>query len=201
MIVTLIDYSAGNLASVERALDRLGAASRRADSPEEIESADALLLPGVGHFATLMRGLDERKLREPLCAALRGGTPFLGVCLGLQALYESSDEAPDVAGLKLFPGAVKALPANVKLPHMGWNSVTKLRDSAALKEVPDDAHFYFAHSFAASGDGNSVVATSCHGASFVAAIEHENIWAVQFHPEKSAASGEQVLKNFLEFAG
>lgn len=200
MIVTLIDYGGGNLASVERALDRLGAASRRADSPEEIESADVLLLPGVGHFAALMRGLDERKLREPLCGALRRGTPFLGICLGLQALYESSDEAPEVAGLKFFPGAVKALPASVKLPHMGWNSVTKLRDSAALNEVPDEAHFYFAHSYAASGDESSVVATSCHGVSFVAAIERENIWAVQFHPEKSAASGEQVLKNFLEFA-
>ena len=200
MIITLVDYGAGNLASVERALDRLGAASKRANSPEAVDAADVLLLPGVGHFAALMHGLDERKLREPLCEALRRGVPYLGICLGLQALYESSEEAPEVAGLKVLRGSVQALPAVVKLPHMGWNHVTKLRESAVLHGVPHDAHFYFAHSFAAAEQNGDVAATCCHGIPFAAAIERENIWAVQFHPEKSAASGERVLKNFLEFA-
>lgn len=200
MIVTLVDYGAGNLASVERALDRLGAASKRANTPEAIESADVLLLPGVGHFATLMHGLDQRILREPLRETIRRGAPFLGICLGLQALYDSSEEAPDVAGLGLLSGAVRALPAGVKLPHMGWNRVDKLRESAVLSGVPHDAHFYFAHSFAATGQNGSVAATCCHGIPFAAAIERENIWAVQFHPEKSAASGKRVLRNFLEFA-
>ncbi|MGC1685480.1 MAG: imidazole glycerol phosphate synthase subunit HisH [Candidatus Acidiferrales bacterium] len=200
MIVTLVDYGAGNLASVERALERLGAASRRSESPKSIERADALLLPGVGHFAALIRGLDERGLREPLCAAIRRGVPFLGICLGLQALYESSEEAPDVRGLNIFEGSVRGLPADVKLPHMGWNRVKQLRESSALRGVPDDAYFYFAHSYAARGEDPRVVATSCHGVRFAAAVEQENVWALQFHPEKSAATGAAVLQNFLNFA-
>lgn len=200
MIVTLVDYGGGNLASVGRALERLGAASRRSRSPESIEHAEALLLPGVGHFAALIRSLDERGLREPLCAAIRRGVPFMGICLGLQALYELSEEAPDVPGLNILDGPVRELPADVKLPHMGWNRVKKLRDSAALRGVPDDAYFYFAHSYAADGADPRVVATSDHGVSFAAAIERENVWAVQFHPEKSAATGATVLQNFLNFA-
>lgn len=200
MIVTLVDYGAGNLASVERALERRGAPSRRSESPESIERADALLLPGVGHFAALIRSLDNRGLREPLCAAIRRGVPFLGICLGLQALYQSSEEAPDMPGLNIFEGSVQGLPADVKLPHTGWNRVKQLRESSALRGVPDDSYFYFAHSYAARGTEPSVVATSCHGVQFAAAVEHENIWALQFHPEKSAASGAAVLQNFLNFA-
>jgi imidazole glycerol phosphate synthase glutamine amidotransferase subunit len=200
VIVTLVDYGAGNLASVERALERLGGASRRSQSPESIERADALLLPGVGHFAALIGSLDKRGLREPLYAAIRRGVPFLGICLGLQALYESSEEAPDMPGLNIFEGSVQGLPADVKLPHMGWNRVKQLRDSRALRGVPDDAYFYFAHSYAARGTEPRVVATSCHGVPFAAAVEHENVWALQFHPEKSAATGAAVLQNFLNFA-
>ncbi len=199
MIVTLIDYGAGNLASVERALERCGAASARATAPQAVEQADALLLPGVGHFSALMRGLEQRNLKAPLVAAIERRVPFLGICLGLQALFASSEEAPEVAGLNFFPGAVHALPANVKLPHMGWNRVKQLRESEALQGVPDNAYFYFAHSFAATGLNGLVVATTCHGAPFAAVVERENIWAVQFHPEKSAANGERVLKNFVEF--
>ena len=199
MIVTLVDYGAGNLASVEHALERLGAASRRSQSPESIERADALLLPGVGHFAALIRGLDERELRDPLCAAIRRGVPFLGICLGLQALYESSEEAPNVPGLNIFDGSVRGLPADVKLPHMGWSRVKQLRESGALRGVPDGAYFYFAHSYAADGADSRVVATSCYGVPFAAVVERENVWAVQFHPEKSAANGAAVLQNFLRF--
>jgi len=200
VIAALVDYGAGNLASVERALERRGARTRRANTPEAIERAGALLLPGVGHFAALVRGLDERGLREPLCAAIRRGVPFLGICLGLQALYESSDEAPGVSGLNIFDGSVRALPPEVKLPHMGWNRVEKQRESKALCGVPDGAYFYFAHSYAARGEDQLTVATSCHGLSFAAAVELENVWAVQFHPEKSAAAGAIVLQNFLNFA-
>jgi imidazole glycerol phosphate synthase glutamine amidotransferase subunit len=200
VIFTLIDYGAGNLASVERALERLGASSKRAVTPDDIERADALILPGVGHFSALMRGLDQRNLKSPLLSALNRGAPFLGICLGLQALYASSEEAPDVAGLQIFSGAVHALPTSVKLPHMGWNRVKQVHPSKALSGVPDDSHFYFAHSFAASAGNGAVVATSCHGAPFAAVIERDNVWAVQFHPEKSAASGERVLRNFAELA-
>jgi len=200
VIFTLIDYGAGNLASVERALERLGASSKRAATPDDIERADALILPGVGHFSALMRGLDQRNLKSPLLSALKRGVPFLGICLGLQALYASSEEAPDVAGLSLFPNSVQALPRSVKLPHMGWNRVKQVRPSRALSGVADDSHFYFAHSFAASGGDGAVVATSCHGVPFAAVLELDNVWAVQFHPEKSASSGERVLRNFAEFA-
>jgi imidazole glycerol phosphate synthase glutamine amidotransferase subunit len=202
MKVTLIDYGAGNVTSVERALHKLGAESIRATTPVCIQNADALLLPGVGHFGALVRALDERDLRTPLLEALRRRVPFLGVCLGLQALYESSDEAPDVAGLRLLPGQVHALPTEVKLPHMGWNQVRAQRPSRLLEGIVPDAHFYFAHSYAAMatvGDA-SLVATCTHGADFVAVLEKENLCAVQFHPEKSGAPGARLLQNFLRLA-
>src|SRR5580698_2269006 len=186
MIVTLIDYGAGNVTSVERALQRLGAASQRSTSPEFIAKAEALLLPGVGHYAALIHALDERALRAPLLDAIQRGVPFLGVCLGLQALYETSEEAPELTGLKLFPGSVRSLPATVKLPHMGWNQLKLARPSRLLEGISAEAYFYFAHSYAATGANGEAVALCEHGANFAAVVERKNIFAVQFHPEKSA---------------
>jgi imidazole glycerol phosphate synthase glutamine amidotransferase subunit len=200
MKVTLIDYGAGNVTSVERALQRLGAASQRSTSPECIAKAEALLLPGVGHYAALIHALDERALRAPLLNAIQRGVPFLGVCLGLQALYETSEEAPELAGLKLFPGFVRSLPATVKLPHMGWNQVKLTRPSRLLEGISADAYFYFAHSYAARGSNGESVALCNHGADFAAVVEKQNIFAVQFHPEKSADAGAQLLQNFLRIA-
>ena len=204
MKVTLVDYGAGNVPSVERALQRLGADSLRADTPECISKADALLLPGVGHYAALIRALDEHGLRAPLLEAIGRGIPFLGICLGLQALYDSSEEAPELAGLRLVPGRVCALPATCKLPHMGWNQLHQKRESPLLAGLPSDAYFYFAHSFAAlageQNSGSDASATCTHGAEFVAVLEKENIHAVQFHPEKSGAAGARVLTNFLRLA-
>jgi imidazole glycerol phosphate synthase glutamine amidotransferase subunit len=200
MNVTLIDYGAGNVTSVERALQRLGAASQRSTSPECIAKAEALLLPGVGHYAALIHALDERALRAPLLDAIQRGVPFLGVCLGLQALYETSEEAPELAGLKLFPGFVRSLPATVKLPHMGWNQVKLTRPSRLLEGISADAYFYFAHSYAARGSNGESVALCNHGADFAAVVEKQNIFAVQFHPEKSADAGAQLLQNFLRIA-
>ena len=202
MKVTLIDYGAGNATSVERALHRLGTESVRASAPECIANAEALLLPGVGHFAALMRALDERNLRRPLRDAIAHGVPFLGVCLGLQALYETSDEAPELRGLGIFPGNIHALPATVKLPHMGWNQLQSKRHSRLLQGIPPDAYFYFAHSYAAANTNETpeTVATCEHGAQFTAVLEKENICAVQFHPEKSGSPGVQVLRNFLRLA-
>jgi imidazole glycerol phosphate synthase glutamine amidotransferase subunit len=202
MKVTLLDYGAGNVTSVERALQRLGASSTRASTPETIAGTEALLLPGVGHFATLIRALNERALRQPLLQAINRGVPFLGICLGLHALYQSSAEAPRLAGLELLPGQVRALPAGVKLPHMGWNQLGMKRTSRLLANISADAYFYFAHSYAIvdSDGGSGCVATCTHGAEFVAVLERENIFAVQFHPEKSSAAGAQVLRNFLAVA-
>jgi imidazole glycerol phosphate synthase glutamine amidotransferase subunit len=198
--VTLLDYGAGNVPSVERALRKLGADTERATTPQSISEARALLLPGVGHYAALIRALDERALRTPLLTAIRRGVPFLGICLGLQALYDSSDEAPEFPGLQLFPGPVRALPVGVKLPHMGWNRIHPKRDSRLLADISSAAYYYFAHSYAATADSSAVVASCTHGADFAAVVEYKNIFAVQFHPEKSAAAGAQLLQNFLRLA-
>jgi imidazole glycerol phosphate synthase glutamine amidotransferase subunit len=200
MTVTLVDYGAGNLPSVERALRRLGAETRRAREPAELAGARVLVLPGVGHFAALARTLAERHLLTPLRAVLAEGVPFLGICLGLQALYEASEEAPGERGLGLLRGVVEPLPAGVKLPHMGWNQLRRLRPSRLLRDVPEDAYFYFAHSFAACYPDEATAAVCDYAASFVAVLERANLYGVQFHPEKSGEAGAAVLKNFLELA-
>jgi imidazole glycerol phosphate synthase glutamine amidotransferase subunit len=202
MKVALIDYGAGNVVSVERALERLGAESTRASTPGCLAYADAFILPGVGHFAALIRALDERGLRGPLLDALRRGVPFLGICLGLQSLYDCSEEAPELCGLQLFSGRIQALPANVKLPHMGWNQLRFTNRSRLLDGISPGAYFYFAHSYAAlARNGNAeVVATCTHGSEFTAVLESGHINAVQFHPEKSGVAGARLLENFLRLA-
>lgn len=200
MKVTIIDYGAGNVPSVERALQRLGAEPERTNSPEKIVEAEALLLPGVGHYAALVRALDEQKMREPLVRAIQRGVPFLGICLGLQVLFESSAESPRLHGLNLLPGEVCALPSTVKLPHMGWNQIAPNRESRLLAGIDSSAYFYFAHSYAASDSNGSTTATCFHGSPFAAVVEKQNIYGVQFHPEKSGDSGSRLLQNFLRIA-
>jgi imidazole glycerol-phosphate synthase subunit HisH len=199
MKITILDYGAGNVPSVERALQRLGAEPHRTSAPECISKAEALLLPGVGHYAALVRALDEKHLRAPLADAIRRGVPFLGICLGLQVLFRSSEEACELRGLNLLQGVVSALPPSVKLPHMGWNQIEKKRESSLLSGIDPGAYFYFAHSYAAL-DLHDSTAICSHGAEFTAVIEQRNIFAVQFHPEKSGDSGARVLQNFLRLA-
>jgi imidazole glycerol phosphate synthase glutamine amidotransferase subunit len=206
MKISLIEYDAGNLPSVERALARQGVACERAAAAEAVRAAEALILPGVGHFGQLMRTLGARGLMAPLAEAISRGTPLLGICLGLQALFAGSEEAPGDAGLGLYAGEVAALPATAKLPHMGWNQLQRKRPSVLLEGVPASAYFYFAHSYAAihhgagGAAGNAAVATCNHGAEFVAVLEQGNVFAVQFHPEKSAEAGARVLGNFVAHA-
>lgn len=201
MNVTLIDYGAGNVTSVARALRRLGADVCSTNHPEEIASARCLILPGVGHCGALISSLDAHGLRQPLLDAISRRTPFLGICLGLQALYETSEEAPTLAGLGLLKGQVTQLPQNVKLPHMGWNQVHALRASPLLDGISSEAYFYFAHSYAAPAGGAESAATCEHGREFTAVLENDQAFGVQFHPEKSGAPGAKLLENFLRLAG
>jgi imidazole glycerol phosphate synthase glutamine amidotransferase subunit len=198
--LSIIDYGAGNLPSVERALRSLGAETECVTIPEQIAAARALLLPGVGHFSAFVSGLRQRNLTSALRQALTSGIPVLGICLGLQAMFASSAEAPGVSGLDLIHDNVQALPANVKSPHIGWNQLRRVRKSILLREIPDDAYFYFAHSYAAAAGEPHTSAACDHGFPFAAVVEQNNLMAVQFHPEKSGEAGWRVLRNFLEWA-
>jgi imidazole glycerol phosphate synthase glutamine amidotransferase subunit len=197
MKIAIVDYGAGNVPSVERALKKLGAKSERVSSAQGLEAAEAIILPGVGHYAALIRALDERGLRGPLVDAILHGKPILGICLGLQALYQSSEEAPELVGLGILGGKICALPENVKLPHMGWNRLKIRRESRLLDGLSENDYFYFAHTFAARATNGETLAVCEYGAEFCAVLEMDRICAVQFHPEKSGAAGAKLLGNFL----
>jgi imidazole glycerol phosphate synthase glutamine amidotransferase subunit len=198
--VSVIDYGAGNVPSVERALQKLAFAAKRVTQANQLAGASAIILPGVGHYAAIIRALDQQSLRAPLLDAIARGVPFLGICLGLQALYSCSEEAPALRGLNLFSGSVRSLPPTVKLPHMGWNRLRIQRPSQLLGGLSEADYFYFAHTFAAAIPANEVVASCEHGANFTAVLEHKNIFATQFHPEKSGVAGARLLQNFLSLA-
>ena len=204
MKISLLDYGAGNLPSVERALQRLGAQTERITTSASVAKASALVLPGVGHFGALIRALDRDGLRESLIGVIERGVPFLGICLGLQALFQKSDEAPDLLGLQILPGSVRVLSGAMKLPHMGWDQVQAKGGSRLLEGIDSSAYFYFAHSYAVpySGEEPAVEtrAICSYGGEFVAVAEKESIFAVQFHPEKSGDAGQRVLENFLRIA-
>jgi imidazole glycerol phosphate synthase glutamine amidotransferase subunit len=201
MKISLIEYDAGNLPSVERALARQGVETERVGTAESIAAARVLILPGVGHFGQLMRTLGSRGLLAPIQRAIGDGVPLLGICLGLQALFASSAEAPEDKGLEILTGSVASLPVTAKLPHMGWNQLRRVRPSVLLEGIPENAYFYFAHSYAALDAGESAIAMCEHGVPFVAALERENLFAVQFHPEKSGDAGARVLANFVAHTG
>jgi imidazole glycerol phosphate synthase glutamine amidotransferase subunit len=199
--ISLIEYGAGNLPSVERALARQGVETERAGTPAAIAAARVLILPGVGHFGQLMRTLGARGLLGPIRDSISKGVPLFGICLGLQALFTSSAEAPEDRGLDVIAGTVDCLPITAKLPHMGWNQLRQVRPSALLEGIPPNSYFYFAHSYAALDAGESAIAICEHGVPFVAALERKNLFAVQFHPEKSGDAGARVLANFVAYAG
>ena len=196
-MISLIDYGAGNVGSVLKAVQFLGYSSRVASDAAELEPAEKIIFPGQGHFGQMMTALTDRRLLEPLREAIAAGKPFLGICLGLQALYEASDEAPGVAGLGILSGRVTRFEGVFKVPHVGWSDIQVKNDAGLLRGVPSSSFVYYCHSYYGPVTDAATAVTE-YGQTFAAVVEKENVRAVQFHPEKSGLVGLTVLKNFLE---
>ena len=193
-MISILDYGAGNLRSVRNTLELIGAPHQLIHDAQFVAKATKIILPGVGHFGQMMRALDAMEVRSALVNRIRDGIPFLGICLGLQALLEQSEEAPGVKGLGIFPGEVRRFPGHLRVPHMGWNQVTALRPS---RLVADASYFYFANSYYAP----VIPATAAvceYGEPFTAIVEQDNVFGVQFHPEKSGPEGLKVMRRFSE---
>ena len=199
----IVDYGSGNLRSVQKAFEHVAVSAVVGSDAQAIRDAAALVLPGVGAFGAAMAQLESKGLVEPLAARIEAGVPFLGVCLGLQLLFESSEEDPGVAGLGLIRGDVRSLPATVKVPHIGWNQAELCDCSDLFDGIPDGSAFYFVHSYAVvpRSPGDVMCMTDYDGVTFVSGIEAGNIAAVQFHPEKSSTLGLRFYRNFARKAG
>ena len=198
-MIALIDYDAGNMKSVEKALQLLGQETVVTRDPDEIYRADGVILPGVGSFGDAMENLRRFGLVEVIRRVTEQGTPFLGICLGLQLLFESSEESPGVEGLGLLPGKILRIPAGEgrKIPHMGWNDITFPHPGRLFAGVAEHSYVYFVHSYYLSAEEEETVkATTWHSTTIHASVEKGNVFACQFHPEKSSDVGLQILKNF-----
>ncbi len=199
--IAVVDYGIGNLRSAEKALQHLDADASLTSDVRDIESADAVVLPGVGAFGACMTALRAAGLEEATKAAAIDGRPFLGICIGMQMMFDASEETPGVDGLGVIPGRVTLLPKTERLPQMGWNTLEIREGSHLGAHLPDPAWLYFVHSYAPEPDEEEVVAAWCeYGRRFAAAIESGPVWATQFHPEKSGAVGMRMLRNFVEAA-
>jgi glutamine amidotransferase len=200
-VIAVLDYGIGNLRSAEKALVHLGADARLVTDPDDAAGADGVVLPGVGAFGACAAALKRSGLEEVARDALGKGTPFLGICIGFQLLYEGSVEAPGTAGLGFLAGMVGDLPAGVKRPQIQWNRLRRRRPEAGiLAGLDDESWVYFVHSFA-PGDSDDVVATCDYGGEVTAAIERGPVWGTQFHPEKSGTVGMSILDNFIGACG
>lgn len=202
-MISIIDYGMGNLRSVAKALERVGARTEIMSTPDTLDGADKLVLPGVGAFDDAMRHLRERGFVEPLKAWAASGKPFLGICLGLQLLFDVSNEDGEHSGLGILPGRVVGFDRarfeqRLKVPHMGWNQVRFVKDSPLINGIAQDSYFYFVHSYYVEPSEPDVVLGVCeYGGPFTAMVEKNNIFAAQCHPEKSQKVGLQLLRNFV----
>lgn len=199
-MIAIIDYDAGNIKSVEKALLLLGQEVKITDDAKEILSADKVVLPGVGAFGDAMGNLERRGLVPVIRETAEKGTPFLGICLGLQLLFERSGEAPGVAGLGILPGEILRIPSGegLKIPHMGWNSLHLEHGGRLFEQVPEQSYVYFVHSYyLKAGEEEIVKASTEYGVHIHASVEKGNVFACQFHPEKSSEVGLQILRNFV----
>jgi len=199
--ISIVDYGIGNLRSAEKALQHVGADAALTADSSVIDAADAIVVPGVGHFGACMHALRTSGLEPAVTDAARSGRPFLGICVGLQMLFDGSDEAPQVAGLGIVAGRVVRLPSSEKLPLIGWNTIDIAEETGLFAGLGAQPWLYFVHSYAPAPESADVVAGWCtYGTRFACAIEHANVWATQFHPEKSGAAGLTVLRNFARRA-
>ena len=199
--IILIDAGTGNLRSVQKALENVGAKVTRTDDPQKVLSGGRIVLPGVGAFGDFMSGLRVRGLDNAVKEVVSRGVPMLGICVGMQALFEIGEEMGDHEGLGLLKGTVVkfADSLSVKIPHTGWNQLTVKKDALLFNQIKDEAYVYFNHSYyCQAGDLSDVIATTDYGINYACAVRRENIFGVQFHPEKSQAVGLQILKNFVE---
>jgi glutamine amidotransferase len=198
-MIAIIDYGAGNLQSVKKAFDFIGAESVITNDPQVILSADKILLPGVGSFGDAMDSMQKNGLVETVKECALSGKPFLGICLGLQLLFEESEESPGVKGLGIFKGKIKKFSSDMglKIPHIGWNSLEIKQKDTLFKDIPENAYVYFVHSYYLHAeDENDIATVTNYGIDFHSAVGKNNIFATQFHPEKSGDVGLQILRNF-----
>jgi glutamine amidotransferase len=193
-MIQILDYQAGNLTSVKKALDHLKVVSQITSDPDMVARAEKIILPGVGHFSATEQ-LTRSGLRDAVSDAIHRGVPFLGICVGMQWMFEASEEAPGVPGLGLFPGVIEHFPAGIKSPHVGWNGLEMRPQSRLLQGVATEPFVYFTHSYRAPIVEDTIARTE-YGGAFSAAVERDNLFGVQFHPEKSGESGLKMLANF-----
>jgi imidazole glycerol-phosphate synthase subunit HisH len=195
-MIAIFDYGAGNLRSVQNTLDEIGATYELVRDSAGLERASKIVLPGVGHFGQMLRALDEMEVRNTFVSRIRAGVPFLGICLGLQGLFETSEEAPGQAGLGIFPGKVSRFGNSARVPHMGWNQLDAVRQSRLLAGLPEHPYVYFAHSYYAPVVEQT--AASCtYTLPYTAVLESGNVFGVQCHPEKSGPHGLAIVRNFV----
>ncbi len=200
-MIAIIDYGMGNLRSVEKGFLKIGADVRVTSDPKTVADSHAVVLPGVGAFRDCMRNLGEMSLLEPVARAIQEGKPYLGICLGLQILFAESEEFGRSEGLNIFAGKVVRFPENnLKVPHMGWNTIRILNRPPIFDGIQDDSFFYFVHSFyVVPSEKNLIATTTDYGVTFTSMIWKENVFATQFHPEKSQELGLRILKGFNDF--
>lgn len=197
----IVDYGVGNFRNVQKAFEAIGAAAEISDSVEMVAGADAVVLPGVGAFGDAIQNLRQRHLDEPVLAAAQAGKPVIGICVGLQLLFDESEEMGLHSGLKILPGKVVRFPTNLTVPHMGWNQIEPERPHPLLQHIEAGDFAYFAHSFHAVPENSAdIIGFTHYGYRFASVVARNNVCAIQFHPEKSQRLGLQILKNFVEFA-
>ncbi|HXX57314.1 MAG TPA: imidazole glycerol phosphate synthase subunit HisH [Thermodesulfovibrionales bacterium] len=202
-MIAIVDYGMGNLRSVEKGFLKVGVDARVVSDPASVDDAKGIVLPGVGAFRDCIRNLTDANLTDSIITGIRKGKPFLGICLGLQVLFSESEEFGVCKGLDLFRGKVVRFPqSELKVPHMGWNSVKIVRRPPIFDGIPDEGYFYFVHSFYVVPQSQDIIAaTSDYGGDFTSMVWKDNVFATQFHPEKSQELGLKILKGFGEFVG